>query len=96
MFSVRGKRASIKIARDFRCKPSSLITKGHISKQGFLIKTMKLKDFIVFVYTNELLVFLGLLFRFLNLNSKNEINKIKVHPKKLTINPKNIVVKPSS
>ena len=55
MLSVRGKRASIKIARDFRFKPPSLITKGYISKQGFLIETMKLKDFIAFVYTNELL-----------------------------------------
>ena len=55
MLSVRGKRASIKTARDFRFKPPSLITKGYISKQGFLIETMKLKDFIAFVYTNELL-----------------------------------------
>ena len=55
MLSVRGKRASIKIARDFRFKSPSLITKGYISTQGFLIETMKLKDFIAFVYTNELL-----------------------------------------
>ena len=55
MLSKRGKRASIEIARDFRFKPPSLITKGYISKQGFLIETMKLKDFIAFVYTNELL-----------------------------------------
>ena len=37
-----------------------------------------------------------LLFCFLNLNSKNEINKIKIHPKQLPINPKTMVVKPSS
>ena len=55
MLSVRGKRASVRIARDFRFKPPSLITKGYISKQGFLIEKMKLKDFIAFVYTNELL-----------------------------------------
>ena len=55
MLSKRGKRASIEIARDFRFTPPSLITKGYISKQGFLIDTMKLKDFIAFVYTNELL-----------------------------------------
>ncbi len=55
MLSKRGKRVSIKIARDFRFTPPSLITKGYISKQGFLIETMKLKDFIAFVYTNELL-----------------------------------------
>ena len=55
MLSKRGKRASIEIARDFRFTPPSLITKGYISNKGFLIDTMKLKDFIAFVYTNELL-----------------------------------------
>jgi len=55
MLSKRGKRASIEIARDFRFMPPSLITKGYISQKGFLIETMKLKDFIAFVYTNELL-----------------------------------------
>ncbi len=55
ILSNRAKRASIEEARDFRFKPPSLITKGYISKQGFLIETMKLKDFIAFVYTNELL-----------------------------------------
>jgi len=55
MLSRRGKKASIEIARDFRFTPPSLIAKGYISKQGFLIDTMKLKDFIAFVYTNELL-----------------------------------------
>ena len=55
MLSKRGKRASIEIARDFRFMPPSLITKGYISPKGFLIETMKLKDFIAFVYTNELL-----------------------------------------
>ena len=55
MLSNRGKRTSIAIARNFRFTPPSLITKGYISRQGFLIETMKLKDFIAFVYTNELL-----------------------------------------
>ena len=55
MLSVRGKRVSIKMARDFRFTAPSLITKGYISNKGFLIDTMKLKDFIAFVYTNELL-----------------------------------------
>ena len=32
-----------------------LIKKGYISNKGFLIETMNLKDFIAFVYTNELL-----------------------------------------
>ncbi len=55
MLSKRGKKASIKKARDFRFTPPSLITKGYISNKGFLIDTMKFKDFIAFVYTNELL-----------------------------------------
>ena len=55
MLSKRGKRAPIKTARDFRFTPPSLITKGYISNKGFLIDTMELKDFIAFVYTNELL-----------------------------------------
>ena len=55
MLSQRGKKASVEIAREFRFTPPSLITKGYISNKGFLIDTMKLKDFIAFVYTNELL-----------------------------------------
>ena len=55
MLSRRGKRSSIETARDFRFTPQSLITKGYISNKGFLIDTMKLKKFIAFVYTNELL-----------------------------------------
>ncbi len=55
MLSNRCKSASTEIARDFRFTSPSLITKGYISNKGFLINTMKLKDFIAFVYTNELL-----------------------------------------
>ena len=55
MLSKRGKRVPIETARDFRFTPPSLITKGYISNKGFLIDTMQLKDFIAFVYTNELL-----------------------------------------
>lgn len=55
MLSSRGKKAPIETARAFRFTPPSLITKGYISNGGFLIDTMKLKDFIAFVYTNELL-----------------------------------------
>ena len=55
MLSKRGRSVSIQIARDFRFTPLSLIKKGYISRKGFLIETMKLKDFIAFVYTNELL-----------------------------------------
>ena len=55
MLSKRGKRASVEIARDFRFTAPLLITKGYIAQKGFLIDMMKLKDFIAFVYTNELL-----------------------------------------
>ena len=55
MLSLRGKKDSIEKARNFRFTPPSLITKGYISNKGFLIDTMQLKDFIAFVYTNELL-----------------------------------------
>ena len=55
MLSQRGRKISIEKAREFRFTPPSLITKGYISNKGFLIDTMKLKDFIAFVYTNELL-----------------------------------------
>ena len=55
MLSQRGKKASVETAREFRFTPPSLITKGYISNKGFLIDKMNLKDFIAFVYTNELL-----------------------------------------
>jgi hypothetical protein len=55
MLSRRGRKISIEKAREFRFTPPSLITKGYISNKGFLIDTMRLKDFIAFVYTNELL-----------------------------------------
>ena len=43
------------ISRNFRYSSSALMTKGYVSNDGFLIETMKLKDFIAYVYTNELL-----------------------------------------
>jgi hypothetical protein len=55
MLSQRGLKVSLEKAREFRFTPPSLIIKGYISDKGFLIDTMKLKDFIAFVYTNELL-----------------------------------------
>ena len=55
MLSQRGIKLSLEKARKFRFTPPSLITKGYISNKGFLIDTMKLKDFVAFVYTNELL-----------------------------------------
>ena len=46
---------SIDTARKYRFSSLGVIKKGYISKKGFLIETMKLKDFIAYVYTNELL-----------------------------------------
>ena len=55
MLSSRGEKSSVEIAREFRFAAPSLIKKGYISNNGFLIENMTLKDFIAFVYTNELL-----------------------------------------
>ena len=45
----------IKRARQLRFRPYSVIPKGYISPKGFLVDFMHIKDFIAFVYTNELL-----------------------------------------
>ncbi len=45
----------VDIVRKFRITPIGLITKGYVSRKGYLIETMNLKDFIAYVYTNELL-----------------------------------------
>ena len=55
MLSSRGEKSSVEIARKFRFAAPSLIKKGYISNNGFLIENMTLKNFIAFVYTNELL-----------------------------------------
>ena len=69
--SKYGKKVSPKIARQFRFSTQSLIGK-YVKKQGYLFETMHLKDFIAYVYTNELLAkqsFEGIL-ELLNPNSK--------------------------
>ena len=48
MLSQRGKEVSLEKAREFRFTPQGLITKGYISRMGFLIDRMKIKDFIAF------------------------------------------------
>ena len=50
-----GEKISSSQARKYRFNVNSLINKGYISRKGYLIETMKLKDFIAYVYTNELL-----------------------------------------
>jgi len=50
-----GRQYGEKISRKYRFNTNSLIAKGYLSQDGYLIETMKLKDFIAYVYTNELL-----------------------------------------
>jgi len=55
LLSKVGKKSDVNIARNFRLNANSLITKGYISRKGYLVETMSIKDFIAYVYTNELL-----------------------------------------
>ncbi len=41
--------------RRFRITPQGLIRKGYVSQNGYLVENMSLKNFIAYVYTNELL-----------------------------------------
>ena len=43
------------LAREFRFSSNAVINKGYVSTKGYLVETMKLKNFIAYVYTNELL-----------------------------------------
>ena len=76
--SLLSKRASLvppDIARKYRFSSLGLIKKGYVSKEGFLIETMKLKDFIAYVYTNELLAkdSFSKILKFFELNSEDYI-----------------------
>ena len=55
LLSSYGQYVSSLTAREYRFNSNSLITKGYLSSKGYLIETMNLKDFIAYVYTNELL-----------------------------------------
>ena len=55
ILSEYGKNVSSELARDFRFSAQAVINKGYVSKKGYLIETMMMKDFIAYVYTNELL-----------------------------------------
>tara|TARA_Y100001968_G_scaffold91638_1_gene82438 strand:+ start:277 stop:972 length:696 start_codon:yes stop_codon:yes gene_type:complete len=55
LLSRYGREVSSDTARDYRFNSTSLITKGYLSREGYLIETMHIKDFIAYVYTNELL-----------------------------------------
>ncbi len=53
--SGAGKEVPSIVARDYRFNVNSLFNKGYISQEGYLFETMYIKDFIAYVYTNELL-----------------------------------------
>ncbi len=55
MLAKRGEAEPPEKAREYRFSPTSLIPKGYVSQDGYLIETMHIKDFIAYVYTNELL-----------------------------------------
>ena len=55
ILSKYGKNSPTKISRKYRFNTNSVITKGYVSTDGYLIETMSIKDFIAYVYTNELL-----------------------------------------
>lgn len=55
ILSKAGQKLPSLIARRFRLNANSLVTKGYVSSNGYLIEIMPLKDFIAYVYTNELL-----------------------------------------
>lgn len=55
ILSKAAKKMPSDIARRYRFIANSLFTKGYLSKDGYLIEMMKRKDFIAYVYTNELL-----------------------------------------
>ncbi len=55
ILSKFGKLTNSDISRNYRFSTNSVLSKGYVSRDGYLIETMKLKDFIAYVYTNELL-----------------------------------------
>ena len=55
LLSKYGKNINPDIAREYRFASQSIINKGYVSPKGFLVETMLIKDFIAYVYTNELL-----------------------------------------
>ena len=55
ILSKFGKLTDSNVSRNFRFSTNSVLSKGYVSREGYLIETMKIKDFIAYVYTNELL-----------------------------------------
>ena len=55
ILSKFGKSTDSNVSRNFRFSTNSVLSKGYVSREGYLVETMKIKDFIAYVYTNELL-----------------------------------------
>jgi len=55
LLSKYAKEFSPELSREYRFNAQGVISKGYVSRKGYLIETMFLKDFIAYVYTNELL-----------------------------------------
>ena len=55
ILSKFGKSTNANVSRNFRFNTNSVLSKGYVSREGYLVETMKIKDFIAYVYTNELL-----------------------------------------
>ncbi len=72
-----GNMSSHKLARDYRFSSTAILVKGYVSEKGYLVENLRLKDFIAYIYTNELLAkesFEGIL-KLLN-SSEEDKNKI--------------------
>jgi hypothetical protein len=55
ILSKFGKLTNSDISRNYRFSTNAILNKGYVSRDGYLIETMNLKDFVAYVYTNELL-----------------------------------------
>ena len=55
ILSKFGKLTNSDISRNYRFSTNAILNKGYVSIDGYLIETMNLKDFVAYVYTNELL-----------------------------------------
>ena len=75
--SKYGKRISPQLARNYRFSAQAITTKGYVSTKGYLYERMMLKDFIAYVYTNELLAKESFE-RILKIVSSNSNDKIKL------------------
>lgn len=55
ILSSRTAKLPASIVRKYRFSHAGLLSKGYVSRKGYLVETMNKKDFVAFVYTNELL-----------------------------------------